>query len=126
MTKVVKEFKRYSISFKKHVVEELEAGGSFSFLQKKYDIRGAETIQKWVMLFGKNHLLNKRVRIETMDEKSRLKELEEENRRLKMALADSIVATKMLETLISVANEEYKTDLKKNFGSGLFPKDHER
>lgn len=126
MTKVVKEFRRYSISFKKHVVEELEAGGSFSFLQKKYDIRGAETIQKWVMLFGKNHLLNKRVRIETMDEKSRLKELEEENKRLKMALADSIVATKMLETLISVANEEYKTDLKKNFGSGLFPKDHER
>lgn len=126
MTKVVKEFRRYSISFKKHVVEELEAGGSFSFLQKKYDIRGAETIQKWVMLFGKNHLLNKRVRIETMDEKSRLKELEEENKRLKMALADSIVATKMLETLISVANEEYKTDLKKNFGSGLFPKDHKR
>jgi len=126
MTKVVKEFRRYSISFKKHVVEELEAGGSFSFLQKKYDIRGAETIQKWVKLFGKNHLLNKRVRIETMDEKSRLKELEEENKRLKMALADSIVATKMLETLISVANEEYKTDLKKNFGSGLFPKDHKR
>jgi transposase-like protein len=126
MTKVVKEFKRYSISFKKHVVEELESGGSFSFLQKKYDIRGAETIQKWVKLFGKNHLLNKRVRIETMDEKSRLKELEEENRRLKMALADSIVATKMLETLISVANEEYKTDLKKNFGSGLFPKGHKR
>jgi transposase-like protein len=126
MTKVVKEFKRYSISFKKHVVEELESGGSFSFLQKKYDIRGAETIQKWVMLFGKNHLLNKRVRIETMDEKSRLKELEEENRRLKMALADSSVATKMLETLISVANEEYKTDLKKNFGSGLFPKGHKR
>jgi transposase-like protein len=126
MTKVVKEFKRYSISFKKHVVEELEVGGSFSFLQKKYDIRGAETIQKWVKLFGKNHLLNKRVRIETMDEKSRLKELEEENRRLKMALADSIVATKMLETLISVANEEYKTDLKKNFGSGLFPKGHKK
>ena len=96
MTKVVKEFKRHSISFKKHVVEELESGGSFSFLQKKYDIRGAETIQKWVKLFGKNHLLNKRIRIETMDEKSRLKELEEENRRLKMALADSIVATKML------------------------------
>lgn len=126
MTKVVKEFKRYSISFKKHVVEELESGGSFSFLQKKYDIRGAETIQKWVKLFGKNHLLNKRIRIETMDEKSRLKELEEENKRLKMALADSIVATKMLETLISVANEEYKTDLKKNFGSGLFPKGHKR
>ncbi|RZS98248.1 hypothetical protein [Cecembia calidifontis] len=57
-----------------------------------------------------------------MDEKRRLKELEEENKRLKLALADSIVANKMLETLIDVANDEYKTDLKKNFGNGLFQK----
>ena len=122
MTKTVREFNRYSISFKKQVVEELEKGSSYSYLQKKYDIRGAETIQRWVRSFGRDHLLNKSVRIETMDEKRRLKELEEENRRLKMALADSIVANKMLETLIDVANDEYKTDLKKNFGNGLFPK----
>lgn len=122
MTKTVREFNRYSISFKKQVVEELEKGSSYSYLQKKYDIRGAETIQRWVRSFGRDHLLNKRVRIETMDEKRILKELEEENRRLKLALADSIVANKMLETLIDVANDEYKTDLKKNFGSGLFPK----
>lgn len=122
MTKSVREFKRYSISFKKHVVEELENGSSFSELQKKYDIRGAETIQKWVRSFGRNHLLNKTVRIETVDEKRRLKELEEENKRLKAALADSVVANHMLETLVKVANEEYKTDLKKNFGNGLFPK----
>ncbi|EKB47231.1 transposase [Cecembia lonarensis] len=122
MTKSVRDFKRYSISFKKHVVEELEKGSSFSELQKKYDIRGAETIQRWVRSFGRNHLLNKTVRIETVDEKRRLKELEEENKRLKAALADSVVANHMLETLVKVANEEYKTDLKKNFGNGLFPK----
>ncbi|RZS96274.1 transposase [Cecembia calidifontis] len=122
MTKTVREFNRYSISFKKQVVEELENGSSYSYLQKKYDIRGAETIQRWVRSFGRDHLLNKRVRIETMDEKRRLKELEEENKRLKLALADSIVANKMLETLIDVANDEYKTDLKKNFGNGLFQK----
>jgi transposase-like protein len=122
MAKSVREFKRYSISFKKHVVEELENGSSFSEVQKKYDIRGAETIQKWVRSFGRNHLLNKTVRIETVDEKRRLKELEEENKRLKAALADSVVANHMLETLVKVANEEYKTDLKKNFGNGLFPK----
>lgn len=119
MTKSVREFKRYSISFKKHVVEELENGSSYSELQKKYDIRGAETIQKWVRSFGRNHLLNKTVRIETVDEKRRLKELEEENKRLKAALADSVVANHMLETLIKVANEEYNTDLKKNFGNVL-------
>lgn len=122
MTKTVREFKRYSISFKKHVVEEVENGSSYSYLQKKYDIRGAETIQKWVKSLGKHHLLNKTVRIETLDEKRRLRELEEANKKLKAALADSIVANKMLETLIDVANEEYKTDLKKSFGNGVFPK----
>lgn len=122
MTKTVREIKRYSISFKKHVVEELESGSSYSYLQKKYGIRGAETIQKWVRSLGRDHLLNKTVRIETVDEKRRLRELEEENRRLKSALADSVVANHMLETLIKVANEEYGTDLKKNFGSGPSPK----
>jgi transposase-like protein len=122
MTKSVREFKRYSISFKKQVVEEVESGSSYSELQKKYDIRGAETIQKWVRSFGRHHLLNKLVRIETVDEKQRLKELEEENRKLKSALADSVVANHMLETLIKVANQEYGTDLKKNFGNKLFSK----
>jgi transposase-like protein len=121
MTKISREFKRYSISFKRHVVEELESGCSFFYLRKKYDIKGAETIQNWVRSFGRNHLLNKTVRIETLDEKKRLKELEAENKRLKSALADSVVATHMLENLIQVANEEYNTDIKKNFGKKLFP-----
>lgn len=122
MTKTVKEFNRYSISFKKQVVEELESGSSISFLQKKYGIRGGETIQSWIKSFGRHHLLNKTVRIETMDEKNRLKQLEEENGKLKAALADSIIANKCLETLIQVANQEYKTDLKKNFGTDVLKK----
>lgn len=122
MTKVVREINRYSISFKKQVVEEMESGSSISFLQKKYGIRGGETIQNWIKSFGRHHLLNKTVRIETMDEKNRLKQLEEENGKLKEALADSIIANKCLETLIQVANEEYKTDLKKNFGTDVLKK----
>lgn len=123
MTKVGREIKRYSISFKKQVVEELENGSSIWFLQKKYGIRGAETIQKWVKSLGRQHLLNKTVRIETMNEKDRLKQLESENRKLRDALADSIIANKCLETLIDVANQEYKTDLKKNFGTDVLKKD---
>lgn len=122
MTKAVREFRRYSISFKKQVVEELENGSPISFLQTKYGIRGAETIQKWVKSLGRYHLLNKTVRIETMDEKDRLKQLQAENRKLRDALADSIIANKCLETLIDVANQEYKTDLKKNFGTDVLKK----
>ena len=52
-----------------------------------------------------------------MNEKNKLKQLEAENRRLKLKLAETYMAKDCLEELIKVANEEYKTDLKKNFGT---------
>jgi transposase len=110
---------RYSISFKQMVVKEVEEAVSFEFVRKKYGIRGGSTIQDWVKQFGKHHLLNKVVRIETMNERDRLKQLEEENKRLKMALADAFLAKDCLEEVIKMANEEYKTDLKKSFGDQL-------
>jgi transposase-like protein len=119
MTHQVKTFKRYSISFQQRVVKEIEEDSiSISVMQRRYDIRGGETIQRWIRKFGKTHLLNQIIRIETMEEKDRIKQLEEEIKRLKLALADSLLAKDCLEVVIDEANKEYKTDLKKNFGSG--------
>ena len=114
-----RQFIRYSIGFKQMVVQEIEKGHSFDEVRKKFDISGTATIQAWVKKFGKNHLLNKIVRIETMKDKDRVKQLEEENKRLKVKLAETYMARDCLEGLIKMANEEYKTDLKKNFGTHL-------
>ncbi len=114
-----RSLKRYSVSFQHRVVKEIEEEGiSISVIKRRYDIRGSETIQKWIRKFGKTHLLNQIIRIETMEEKDRIKKLEEEIKRLKLALADSVLAKDCLEVVIDEANKEYKTDLKKNFGSG--------
>lgn len=118
-TKEQKTTVRYSISFKQFVVKEFEKGSSISFLRNKYDIKGGQTIQNWVKQFGKDHLLNKVVRVETMDERNMLKELKEENKKLKLALADAYMAKDCLEKLVDLADKEYKTDLKKNFGGQL-------
>jgi len=83
---------------------------------KRYGIKGGSTIQKWIKQFGKNHLLNKIVRIEMKGEKDRVKELEAEIKRLKIALADSTMEKHVLETLIDIVNEHYHTDVKKNLG----------
>ena len=108
---------RYSISFKQKVVREIELEGlDIEQVKRRYGIGGSHTVQNWVRKFGKNHLLKKVVRIETMDEKDRIKHLEQEIKKLKMALADSVLAQKCLEVVIDEANKEYKTDLKKNFG----------
>lgn len=113
---------RYSISFQRKVVKEIEEEGLFiGEVKRRYGIKGSGTVQKWVRKFGKNDLLNKVVRIETMEEKDRIKQLEQEIKKLKLALADSMLEKRCLEVLIDEANKEYKTDLKKNFGDAASP-----
>lgn len=108
---------RYSISFQQKVVREIEEEGlHIEQVKRRYSIKGSVTVQKWVRKFGKDHLLKKVVRIETLDEKDRIKQLEQEIKKLKTALADSVLAQKCLEVVIDEANKEYRTDLKKNFG----------
>lgn len=108
---------RYSISFKQKVVREIEEEGlGIGEAARRYGIRGGSTIQKWIKRFGKHHLLNKIVRVEMKGEKDRVKELEAEVKRLKIALADSTMEKHVLEKLIELVNEHYDTDVKKNLG----------
>ncbi len=115
MAKQQKTTLRYSISFKQKVVKEIEEEGlTFSEAARRYGITGGQTLQKWVVSFGKNHLLNKIVRVEMKGEKDRIKELEAEIKKLKIALADAVLAKDALETLIEIVDEHYQTDVKKN------------
>lgn len=117
MTNLNNRMRRYSIRFKRQVIREIEETGmTLDWIRKKYDIRGGDTIQRWMRKFGKNHLINQVIRIETMEEKDRIKQMEAEIKKLKLALADSLLAQRSLEVLIEEANKEYKTDLKKSFG----------
>jgi hypothetical protein len=52
-----------------------------------------------------------------MKGKTLLKELEEENMRLKLALGESQLACHALESLVEVVNEHYQTDVKKVLGN---------
>ena len=117
MTRQQKVIIRYSISFKQKVVKEIEEEGlGIAEAARRYGIKGGNTIQKWAKQLGKNHLLNKIVRVEMKDEKDRIKELEAEIRKLKIALADTTIEKHALETLIDIVDEHYQTDVKKNLG----------
>lgn len=66
----------YSEGFRKKVLKELEAGKySKTALCKLYDINPG-TLYYWIRKHNKYNLLNKRIRIETMDERDKIKELE--------------------------------------------------
>lgn len=123
MAKEQKTSIRYSISFRQKIIREIEEEGlGISLVARRYGIRGGGTIQRWLKLYGKNYLLNKIVRIEMKDEKDRVKELEAEVRKLKIALADKTMEKDVLETIIQLANDHYKTDVKKNLDHQLSAK----
>src|SRR5215210_7174422 len=108
---------RYSISFKQKVVKEIEQEGlGHQEAMRRYGITGGSTIKNWLIKFGKNDLLNKVVRVEMKGEKDRVKQLEAEVQKLKIALADATLARGALESLIDIVNEHYQTDVKKNLG----------
>ena len=117
MTKDKRDLKRYSISFKQKVVKEIEQEGlGLMEAKRRYGIGGAETINLWLRKFGKQHLLNRVIRVETKGEKDRVLELEKEVKKLKLALADSYLARDCAEEVIKQAGKLYGEDLKKKFG----------
>ncbi|CAN5535038.1 hypothetical protein BH10BAC4_BH10BAC4_26020 [soil metagenome] len=108
---------RYSIGFKRKVVQEIEEEGLLiQEASRRYGIKGSSTVRKWVVKFGRSHLLNKLMRVETMEEKDRIKQLEKEIKKLKMALSDTTMEKRCLEVVVKHADKLYKTDLKKTFG----------
>ena len=80
---------RYSEAFKMAVVRELEEQVvSFEHVRRKYGIRGAATVQRWVRQYG-NGSRGKIIRVEKPDEVNEMVRLKAELRRAKEALADA-------------------------------------
>ena len=111
---------RYSNCFKLQVVEDIEKRGlSINSCRLKYGISGGATIQKWIKSFGKHHLLNKIVRVETREETDELKRLRKEVAALKAAYAELSLHHKCSEAVIEVADEMFGLELKKKYAQEL-------
>lgn len=112
---------RYSEAFKLKVVNELESGkfSGTDEARKSYGIKGSATVQYWLNKYGKNHLLNKVIKVQTGDEKSELKKLKERTRELEKALADAhldlIIEKEYFQMVCETSNinpDEFKKKLK--------------
>ena len=88
----------YSNAFKRKVVDEIERGKlTKNQAMQFYGIKGGSTIHYWIKRMGKNHLLNKRVRIELKGEPKKLAELKKRNQELEKALADAYLKLRAYE-----------------------------
>ena len=122
MTKSTRQQIRYSISFKQKVVNEVEQEGlSISAVNRRYGIKGQTTVKNWLKALGREHLINKVIRVEMMGESDRLREMEKEILKLKAALADAYMQRDCAEEVLKQAGKIYGEDLKKKFGGQVSP-----
>lgn len=113
---------RYSETFKLKVVQQIESGKlTISEASRLYEIKGTNTIYKWLRKYGKNELIRKVVRIETMDEKSIIKQKEQRIRELESALASLALHNLCLQNYADVVNENISEEEKKTSLSKLSP-----
>ena len=122
MKRKQREVIRYSESFKQQVLTELGQGLTIAKLQSKYGIKGGGTIQGWIRKSGNLALQTRVIRVETPNEKDRIKALEAEIRRLKETVADIYADRVIAESTLEVICEEKGWDIeevKKNAGKRL-------
>jgi len=114
-----KGFITYSEAFKMQVVDEIGRGKFATIFeaQKAYNICGTNTVQKWLKKYGREDLLPKRIRVETMAEIDELKEAKKRIRDLEKALSDSHMDYCLERAFLEIACEQMGTsreELKKN------------
>ena len=120
---------RYSEAFKRKVVEGLEKGELRNQAEARelYGIRGGSTIHQWIRKYGKNHLIAKVVKVESMKERDRMKQLKRRIRELEKALADTKVEQVLDRAYFEVLCEEMgiedTAEYKKKLAGKVFTKD---
>lgn len=103
----------YSEAFKRQIVDGLSSGRilSINAARKTYNINGGDTINKWIKKYGREDLLPKRIRIETLKEVDQLKEARKRIRTLEAALADAHIDNCLEHAFLEIACERMGTEL---------------
>jgi transposase-like protein len=122
MLKDNRTVKRYSESFKLKILKEIETGKySKSEVLSLYDI-GPGTLYSWIKKYSRFDLLNRQVKILTMSEKDKIKELEKQIQQLKELLVekdltnltDKVYFQDAVRQLVFKDIEDFKKKVKKD------------
>jgi len=112
---------RYSHGFKLQVVREVEGGESCAYgVQRKYNIKGAGTVMRWVRQLGSGKF-GKIIRVEKPEEIDEAARCRSQLRQAKEALADAHMELALEKAFLIVACEQMNQtveDFKKKHAGG--------
>ena len=98
--------KRYSESFKLQVLDELSQGAvTKNELKRKYNL-GGQTIEKWILKYNRQDLLNRKIVIQMPEEISQIKQLQKRITELEKALVEKDLNELCTNGLLEVAAQQ--------------------
>jgi len=100
----------YSAAFKRQVVEEIAAGKFVSCHQASQAHHvSAPTVMRWIREQGREDLLARRIRVETMKDRDELKAARARIRELEAALSDAHMDRCLEQAFLEIACEKLAT-----------------
>ncbi len=124
----IKEHRIFSEQIRRETVKNIESGRC-TVKQASDELLVSETaIYKWIYRYSRYLTKKKNMIIEDQSEAFRSKELEKKVKELEAIVGRKQMEIDILNKVIDLANEEFKTDLKKNLsrdrsnGSGFIKK----
>ena len=108
-----KVIKRYSMAFKKQVVQEYEDGAMIAELQRKYGLSNGPTVKRWISQYRRAGVRHTVMHIQRPEEQEQVKELQKRLAEMEKLVAQLSLDKFMLESSLAVAEEELGYTLKK-------------
>lgn len=109
----------FSEEAKRSIVKEIESGKlTVEQARREYGV-ASQSVYNWIYKFSRYLQKNKVMVIEEQSEASRSRDLEKRIKELEAALGRKSLEIDVLNTLIDLANKDFKVDIKKNFGPNV-------
>jgi transposase len=117
MNEAERRRRHFSDDFKKSKVQELELKRTtISELKRQYEV-SSTTIYRWITNFGTMKNKPERVIVETDSDTKELLLLKKKISELERIVGQKQVLIDFYDKLIDIAEDEYKVDIKKKFGT---------
>lgn len=128
MTRRYQEGYFYPDSLKEQVIREYQSGYSMNYLRGKYDIKGCDTIRRWLHAKGlrtipqKNYLVKMTSSSNNPSEKKNeqqpdIEQLQKQLKEAQFQLEDAQIKAEMLERLIELAEQRHQISIRKKGGT---------
>lgn len=107
----------FSEGIRKSTVQDIERGKCTVIQASKELSVSSQTIYRWIYRFSRHLVKNRVMVVEDKSEAYRSLDLEKRIKELEAAVGRKQMEIDLLNKVIDLANEEFKTDLKKNLST---------